>query len=373
MNRLQFNLALKDLEKKMVFIVGPRQSGKTYLAKQIATKYKNPTYLNYDKLDDRKIITESSWHPGSDLIILDELHKMPEWKNYIKGIYDTKPEGMHILVTGSARMEIFKNVDDSLAGRYFIHHLFPISIAELHLVNEPLDLAKLIMRGGFPEPYLAETEIDVVRWRNLYLDSLISTDVLNFDNIQNLKAMKMLVELLRHRVGSPISYNSLAGDLNLSSSTIKKYVDVLEALHIVFRITPFSKNIARSLLKEPKIYFFDNGLVEGNEGVKFENLMAISLLKHCYFQKDTLGLKTELYYLRTKEKREVDFALTENGQITQIIEAKNQNPHINPPLKWFVDNYDLKGIQVVNHLRNERQQGDIDILCGLNYLKSLSA
>ena len=172
-----------DLEKKIVLLVGPRQAGKTWLAKNIAAEFKNNTYLNFDQITDRKIITTQSWLPNTEILILDELHKMDNWKNYLKGVFDTKPERMRILVTGSARLDIYNQLGDSLAGRYFRHRLLPLSLAELAQVNQPSDMERLIERSGFPEPYLAENDTEANRWRLQYISSVLSTDVFEIDKI----------------------------------------------------------------------------------------------------------------------------------------------------------------------------------------------
>src|SRR5579871_2980478 len=155
MKRFQNSYIINDLSKKIGLIVGPRQVGKTYLSKQIAAHYRSPLYLNYDHFEDRDLILNQAWLPKTDLIIFDELHKMPAWKNYLKGLYDTKSEERHILVTGSARLDIFNQMGDSLAGRYFLHRLLPLSPAELHQINMPIHFDQLLQEGGFPEPYLA--------------------------------------------------------------------------------------------------------------------------------------------------------------------------------------------------------------------------
>jgi predicted AAA+ superfamily ATPase len=165
MERIQKDLILKDLEKKIVLLVGPRQSGKTWLAKNIAEGFPNSVYLNYDQKLDRDIMNAQSWLDSTDLLILDELHKMEDWKNYLKGVYDTKPDSMRILVTGSARLDIFDKLGDSLAGRYFTHRLLPFSLAELKQLNASFELEKLISHGGFPEPYLATDTLEANRWR----------------------------------------------------------------------------------------------------------------------------------------------------------------------------------------------------------------
>lgn len=206
----------------MVLLAGPRQAGKTTLAKEIAQEFTSSTYLNYDSLEDRKMIEKEAWLPSVELIILDEIHKMPRWKSYLKGLYDTKKHHQKILVTGSARLEIFNRVGDSLAGRFFLHRLMPLSPAECDKVQVPYTLDHFLKRGGFPEPFLAEDDIDANRWRMQYIDSSLRVDVLDFDNIHNLNAIRLVFELLRERVGSPISYSSIARDVQISPNTVKK-------------------------------------------------------------------------------------------------------------------------------------------------------
>lgn len=371
MKRIQTEQILKDLATKMVFVAGPRQVGKTYLAKQIAESFQRPIYLNYDNLADRQIIQEQSWLPTSDLVIFDELHKMDDWKNYLKGVYDTKPSNLAILVTGSARLDIFNQMGDSLAGRFFLHRLLPLSMSELSKLKKPCSIETLIERGGFPEPLLAETLVEANRWRLQYTNSLLATDVFEFDKVQNIKAVKTIFELLRTKVGSPISYQSLAEDVAISPSTAKKYIQILEALYVVFTITPYSNNIARSLLKEPKIYFFDTGLVKGDEGAKLENLVAVSLLKHVYGKTDDMAENYHLHYLRTKEKLEVDFALVKDDKVEKIIEVKNSAKEISKSLYWFVQKYQMPAAQIVRHLRQQKVTNGIQVLKAETFLEEL--
>ncbi len=371
MERIQIKLIIKDLAKKMGIIVGPRQVGKTYVSKKIAETFTNPVYLSYDQMEDRELITEQAWSPKTDLIVLDELHKMPAWKNYLKGLFDTKPAKLHILVTGSARLDIFNKIGDSLAGRYFLHRLLPLSPSELFHLNKPVDFEKLLQEGGFPEPYLADNAIEAARWRLQYSHSMLSTDVFDFDMVQNLKALKTVFELLRIKVGTPISYQSLAEDVAVSPNTIKKYIEILEALFIIFRVTPYSNNIARSILKEPKLYFFDNGLVKGDEGAKLENLVAVCLLKSVYGRMDYLGENIALHYLRTKDGQEVDFALVNDDCVEKIIEVKNSNKEIDKSLFAFHTKNDFPAIQLVKNLRHERKVGNIQVMKAAEFLMHL--
>lgn len=362
---------IKDLAKKMVFLVGPRQSGKTWLAKDIAREYQNSLYLNYDSHIDRRVIKGGNWLPTVDLLILDELHKMPGWKNYLKGLYDTKPEGLHILVTGSARLKVFHRMGDSLAGRFFMHRLLPFSLSEV--LGSPFEhnLERFLERGGFPEPFLAENAIDAKRWRQQYIDSLIRTDIFDIEIIHNLKALETVLALLAHRVGSPVSYQSIAQDVGISPTTVKKYIELLEALYIVFVVPPYHKNIGRSLLKEPKIYFFDTGMVEDKGGARLENFAAVSLLKSAYRKNDCEGSKSKVCYLRTKDGKEVDFAMVNNDHIECIIEVKQSDTDIHPALAYFHEKYAFKASQVLQYARIAYRVGEIDMIPFITYFECI--
>jgi hypothetical protein len=371
MLRKQYQNILKDLQTKMVLLAGPRQVGKTWLAKEICKEFQHTIYLNYDNSSDKKIIKKANWLEKTELIVFDELHKMPKWKNYLKGLYDTKPKHLHLLVTGSARLDIMRQVGDSLAGRYFMHHLLPFSPAELRDSQFVSDLDRFISRGGFPEPFLMDSDIDAQRWRQQYVDSLLRTDIFDLNNVQNLRAIQLVFELLRSRVGSPISYTSIAEDVGIAPNTVKKYIGLFEALFIVFRVTPYARNIARSLAKEPKIYFFDTGLVQGDDGAKFENLMALCLLKHVYGKIDYLGENWMLHCLRTKDGREVDFALAKDNKIVNILEAKISDGEPSKALIWFQEKYNFPAIQVVKELRLEHQVRNIAIRRASAFLQEL--
>lgn len=371
MYRKQIEQIMKDLKKKIVFVVGPRQVGKTWLAHEIGKRFNNTTYLNYDSFEDHQIIKKESWPQSTELLILDELHKMPGWKNYLKGVFDTKSDNLKLLVTGSARLDVFRQAGDSLAGRFFTHRLLPFSISELRKFSISEDIDRFIQRGGFPEPFLADKEIDAKRWRNQYIDGLIRTDVLDFEKVHDLRTIQLIFELLRRRVGSPISYTSIARDVNVSTTTVMKYIQVLEALYIIFKITPYSRNIARSILKTPKIYFFDTGLVVGDEGVRFENFVAMSLLKHVYGKIDYEGEDCDLKYLRTKDGKEVDFCLVNDNRVVEVIEVKNRDANVSRNLRFFCDRYPFKGRQIVKELKREKTIDTIDVCKAHSYLMDL--
>ncbi|HET53743.1 MAG TPA: ATP-binding protein [Ignavibacteria bacterium] len=373
---------LKDLAKKMVFITGPRQVGKTYLAKQLMSHFAKPQYLNFDNLTDRRIITDQSWIQNSDLLIFDEIHKMKGWKNYIKGVYDSKPKSQSILVTGSSRLETFRQSGDSLAGRYFHHRLNPFSIKELEGQVEPYEAVELLIKyGGFPEPLLQGLEsnvndaaIESERWKKQYFTDLIREDILEFSRIQEISVMKTLVEILRNKVGSPLSLNSISHDLQVSPNTIKKYISILESLYVIFRVSPFHKNISRSILKEPKIYFYDSSYVKGNKGIVLENVVAVCLLKHTQYLQDSLGQNTILQFLKTKDNKEIDFVISKDDVAQNFIEVKLSERQISGPLNYFSERYPLvESIQLVHNLPQEEERGSIKILKAGEWLNSLSA
>ncbi|MEJ5308098.1 MAG: ATP-binding protein [candidate division WOR-3 bacterium] len=374
MERYLQKFILKDLNKKMVILTGPRQVGKTYLAKEILKNFQKSTYLNFDDIKDKKIILNKEWALDTEFIVLDEIQKLEKWKTFLKGIYDTKEKRQKILITGSAKLDIFKQTGDSLAGRYYLYHLFPFSVKELQHILKPYDAVEKLNRfGGFPEPFLSDSETESQRWRKEYYSDIITTDVLDFAKILEIRSIKTLLYLLKVRVGSPISYSSLAQDLQISVNTVKKYISILEALNIIFLIRPFHKNISRSILKEPKVYFFDTGFIDKDDGLKLENTVAVSLLKHCQFLQDSEGKDVQLHYIRTKEKKEIDFVITENNKIVQLIEVKLSDDNPDRNLLYFKKLFpQLEYVQLVHNLKYELKKDGIKIIPAGEYLSSLA-
>jgi predicted AAA+ superfamily ATPase len=331
----------QDLKKKMVILTGPRQVGKTTLSQQLMTLAGDGQYLNFDVAAHRAVMVNQTWRQSTRLLVLDEVHKMHQWKNWLKGVADGRPSHQALLVTGSARMDTFRQAGDSLAGRFFHLRLHPLSVREwcthVHsaaqssaLPQTPADaLSHLLRRGGFPEPALAASDTDAQRWRADYFQGLIREDVLEFSRLHEIRTMQLFADLLRERVGSPLSLASMARDLAVAPTTLTKYLDILQALFIVFVVRPWHRNIARATLQAPKVYFYDTGLVKGDDGLKFENLVACHLLKHAQWRQDTQGLDTHLHYIRTKDGAEVDFALSQNAELTHLVECKlhDTKPH----------------------------------------------
>lgn len=353
----------QDLQKKMVVLTGPRQVGKTTLSRQLVAELAGAQYLNYDVAAHRAVMLAQSWRQSAPLLVLDEIHKMRDWKIWLKGVADGRAPEQQLLVTGSARMDTFRQSGESLAGRYFRLRLHPLSVrewAEQAQASPQAALTHLLERGGFPEPALATTHDEAQRWRNDYFAGLVREDVLEFSRLQEVNAMRLFAEMLRSRVGSPLSLASLSRDLNLSSVTLGKYLDILEALFIVFVVRPWHRNIARATLQAPKVYFYDTGLVLGDDGVRFENLVACHLLKNVQWQQDTRSAPVDLHYIRTKDEAEVDFCLSSGDTLTHLVECKLSDPKPHRALSRFAEQWPQA--QAVQLLRECHAEADFDRL-----------
>jgi uncharacterized protein len=370
-------LIYADLNTKMVLLTGPRQVGKTTLAQALAAQRLPAQYLNWDVPADRAVLQRQSWAASSRLLLLDEIHKMPRWKAWLKGVVDGRAPRQALLVTGSARMDTFRQGGESLAARYFALRLHPISVREWceHTkVSSAEALAHLMQRGGFPEPCLAADAAQAERWRAQYATDLVREDVLEFSRVNEIGTMRMFLELLRERVGAPLSLASMARDLAVSSTTLKRYLDILQALYIVFLVPPWHHNLVRAILQQPKLYFYDTGMVRGDEGLRYENAVATMLLKHTQFLADTQGRAISLHHLRTKDGAEVDFALSVDGRLSQLIECKLNDAQPHRALQRFAREFaPVQALQLVLHLRQEEDRGAVQVRQAGPWLAGLAA
>ncbi len=349
-----------DLGRKIVLLSGPRQAGKTSLAKMLS---QNCDYFNYDNAEHRVGLLEKSWDRSRDLVVFDELHKLKNWKSWLKGVYDTESIPPAIIVTGSAKLDAYRKAGDSLAGRFFQFRLHPLDLKEIRNTLNPDDLDaeldKLLLVGGFPEPFLNGDTIYYNRWKRSHLDVILKQDMIDLEKIQQITSIETLIQLLKRSVGSPVSYNSLAQDLQCSDKTIKHWLGVLENMYVVFKVAPFHKNIARSILKAPKYYFYDTGQVVGDEGAKLENLVACSLLKEMHFREDCLGERWSLHYLKNKDGREIDFLAVRDELAVLMVEVKWGDDSLNKNFALFEKYFKTaKKIQLVRELKREKTYPD---------------
>jgi hypothetical protein len=321
--------ARRDLARKMVFVAGPRQVGKTTLAKAIPGA--RAGYLSWDVAQDRERILRREL-PPTRLWAFDELHKYRAWRNYLKGLWDGRRGGQRILVTGSARLDLYRYSGDSLQGRYHMLRLHPFSLAELK--GGRGELQTLLALGGFPEPLLGGSEVEARRWSREHRNLLIREEVTSLERVQDLGTLELLALRLPEIVGAPLSVNALREDLRVSHKTVATWLDVLERLYGLFRVSPFGAPRLRAVKKERKHYHFDWTLVP-ELPARFENLVAAHLLKWVHFEEDVSGRDLELRYFRDVDGREVDFVVTERRKPIRLIETKWADAEIDRGLRYL--------------------------------------
>ncbi|MBN1673694.1 MAG: ATP-binding protein [Kiritimatiellae bacterium] len=347
----------------MMLLSGPRQAGKTTLAKMIAEGYTNNLYFNWDIATDKARLIEDphffqSVHrkdESTPLITLDEIHKYKDWKNYLKGIYDGFSKEYLFLVSGSGRLDLHQKGGDSLAGRYYPFRLWPLTLAEIHghgrtvidFWDDPLRIGtentseydatwqRLSSFSGFPKPYLAAKSTTYRRWSTTYHRQLIREDIRDLTDVKHIDDVEILFSLLPRNVGAPLSIQNLATDLKAAYVTVSNWLRILERFYLVFTLTPWAGGeIARALHKQRKTYLFDYAGIE-DEGAKFENMVAMELLRAVSNWNDLGHGDFGLHYIRTKEGREVDFLLTDARKPLLLVEAKRGEATPSPNLKRF--------------------------------------
>jgi uncharacterized protein len=353
--------------RKMVFLSGPRQVGKTTLAKAILSE-RPGRYFNWDVALDRKTLAKSPTFFENELagdatkpplVVFDELHKYGRWKSYLKGLYDGLGDRYAFMITGSGRLDVYKRGGDSLLGRYMPLCLFPFSVAELAgrratwaSFQRSLDelgsshksdqesFTSLVRLGGFPEPFLRASEAFRRTWSAGRTERLVREDIRDATTLRELSLLEMLAHLLPDRVGSPLSLNSMREDLGVAFETVRSWVGVLDAFYYSFRLAPWTKKLARALQKEAKLYLWDWADVEA-EGARFENLVALHLLKAVRTWTQVGEASLDLSYARDKQKREVDFVIVEKNRPRVLVECKLSDTTLSPHLLAFQEALDV--------------------------------
>lgn len=351
----------------MRFLTGPRQVGKTTLAKQVlADKDSSPLYYNWDRREIRNrykatpyfFVSDAPLVQGKKLwVCFDEIHKMPKWKNILKDFFDGYEDRFQFVVTGSARLDWFRKSGDSLAGRYFLFRMFPFTFYEItasqsiplipppssakvfvekQISNRPIPrdlLAQLLAFSGFPEPFTNANASFHQHWQDDYLDRLVREDLRDLTRIHELENVATLVSLLKQRVGSPLSTNSLRENLETSYTAVRNYLEALKLSYIVFILSPYAKKIQRVVKKEPKLYFFDYTHVS-DPAARFENFVALELYSLVHLWTDAGFGRYELRYVRSRDGRESDFLILKDQTPWLLAECKTSdgnldNHHLN--------------------------------------------
>ncbi len=320
----------RDAARKMVFVAGPRQVGKTTLA--LGLKGARRGYLNWDVAEDRERILRREL-PAAPLWVFDEIHKYRSWRNLLKGLYDGRSEGQRIVVTGSARLDFYRRGGDSLQGRYHLLRLHPLSAAELK-IEKPTDLLQLIMLGGFPEPFFGGSEVEARRWSREHRNLIVREEITSLERVHDLGNLELLMLRLPDLVGSLLSINALREDLQVSHKTVASWLEILERLYAIFRIAPFGAPGIRAVKKAAKHYHMDWTL-SPEPAQKFENLVASHLLKWVHFQQDVEGRDLELRYFRDVDGREVDFVIVERRKVLVAIESKWGDAEVDRGLRYL--------------------------------------
>ncbi len=343
-----------DLAAKMVFLAGPRQVGKTTLARHVLAAWRSGVYFSWDNREDRVAMRAGRWPSGKALVVLDELHKWRDWKRWLKGEFDRHRERLAFLVTGSARLDVYRRGGDSLQGRYHHYRLHPFTVAEA-LGGKPAALpspgeeiefearpgapeavAALLRFGGFPEPFLAGSERTLRRWQKERLERFFREDVRDLEPLRDLATVQLVADMLPERVGSLLSLNALRADLEVGQRAVTHIMEVLERLYHVYRVPPFATPRVRALRKMPKAYLWDWSLVPA-DGARFENLVAGHLLKFCHAMQDREGHQVDLHFLRDRAGREVDLLVTYNRRPWFAVEVKLSETTPDPALAYFRD------------------------------------
>lgn len=336
--------------RQMAFVSGPRQVGKTTTCRQVAT-----AYLNWDVLDHQRLILKGPTALAEAIglhqpvaarrvLVLDELHKYPKWKQFLKGFFDVYADQIRLVVTGSSRLDIFRKGGDSLMGRYFLYRMHPFTVAEIvhpdavdTVVRPPqpieeADWQALWTHGGFPEPFLYRDLTFTRRWRALRQQQLTKEDLREMTQVQELGALEVLIQILAESSGQQLNYSSLAREVNVSVDTVRRWLRLLEQLHYGYLLRPWFKRVTNALRKEPKWFLRDWSNV-ADDGARAESFVAAHLLKAVENWTD-LGLGDfGLHYLRDKAGKEVDFVLTRDGQPWCLLEVKKGDTQLSPHLK----------------------------------------
>ncbi len=315
----------------VISLTGPRQSGKTTLVRNLFPKYQ---YVTLEDLDQRRFANEdprgflAEYH---QYVILDEVQNCPDLFSYIQGVVDQDQLPGQFILTGSQNFLLLEKISQSLAGRSAIMHLLPLEMHELKESGQtPPSLEKMLIKGFYPRLY--EKLVQPQDWYPNYIRTYIERDVRLLKNVHDLDTFQLFLKMCASRAGQLLDLTSLGNDCGISHNTAKSWLNILEASFIIFFLRPHHNNFNKRLVKTPKLYFYDTGLlcsllgIHSSEQLKshylrggiFETFVVSELKKHIYHQLAT----SQLYFWRDQQGHEID-CIVENGTDLTAIEIKS--------------------------------------------------
>jgi len=385
--------------RHMIFLAGPRQVGKTELARTwLAAQRSTSLYFNWDDIRTRQSYFEDSRFfesPARSLgikdpwIVFDEIHKRQRWRDILKGIYDLFGNEFRFLVTGSARLDMFRQSGDSLVGRYNLFHMMPFNLKELlqpvftpgflcidalkkmarafeeeiHAPSAPeiSDAFESLWRWGpFPEPLLRQNDRFSRKWHQDYIALMVREELRDLSRVTELDKIERLLMLLPSRLTAPLSMHNLAAELEVAHTTVKNWLEQLRRLYLIFSVTPWYKKISRGLRKEKKWYFI-NWYYAADEAARLENMVAALLYRTCLSLTDNGFGSFRLHFIRTVDKKEIDFLIVREGRPVLAVEVKSKDQGLSRPLakrkNWIVTDQTI-GVQVIGKPGILQKHGD---------------
>ncbi len=327
---LEQEIMRSSKEMPVVTITGPRQSGKTTLARECFPDYEYVTLENPDTrgefVDDPRFFLRRH----GNHVIFDEAQNTPELFSYLQEVVDRSNDPGQFILTGSQNFLLMKTISQTLAGRVAVRYLLPFAYSELTTENDELDNAHWVFRGGYPRLY--DGNIRVSNFYRDYFSTYVERDVRNELGVRKIAAFDRFVHFASHQCGKMFNTSSFAETCDISRQTAYDWMSVLESSFIAFRMMPYYKNYGKQLVKSPKTYFYDTGLASYLNGYEsadelrdsdmwgglFENAVVVELVKQYYMR----GKEPKLYYWRDNKGLEIDFILEKGGKPQYVIEVK---------------------------------------------------
>ncbi len=384
LDRLLYRNIWRELtrEKRMVFLAGARRVGKTTLGEMIGHSYPNHVYMNWEIPENRtRLIRNPAFFEEAErrdestpFVMFDEINRHRGWRRYLKGAFDRVEGDYQFLVAGSSRLDYPQRRGDSLAGRYYLLHLWPFTQAELGRANlkpeaffdNPLQVSMerqselgalwntLSEQSGFPEPFLAGRKTSYRRWSSAYAEQVIREDIRDLTGVKGIAELETLYHLLPAQVGRLLSVPVLAQGLQVAYNTIHSWLMTLQRFFVVLSLSPWSRDVPRAIREGQKIYLWDVPRVRDAEA-RFENMVALELCRAVSNWNEMGYGRFSLNFIRTKDQQEVDFILSDDGRPVLLVDARAQEHQPSAALMKFQSALNVPAVQLVQAAEGYRR------------------